>query len=222
MNDPIPSSPPRPALRVLDYAPSQANVQSQQACSDAKFGLVLTAATMLLGLFSWGSPNPLVLLLLPLVAATLFMGTLTIVNSVRDQAYRHRLSLFLGIVELALAATTLLASLVVPMSRPRGCGDSRVSLCRSDITTFESRCERFNIDMDRHPTTAEGLAALVQAPTKDPQNWRGPYLKSIPKDPWGNPYIYVSPGQHNPGGADISSAGPDGKLGTEDDVNNWP
>jgi general secretion pathway protein G len=215
-----PSSPPRPALPVLEYAQGSFDTDSMRAWSRAKLGLEFMAATVALGLLAIGFPNPLSgICLLVALAGTLFAGTAAILNSGQNQAYRRRLSLFLGIVELGLAASILVALFVVPMPRPRGGG--RLSACKTGISTFEAAVEQFNIDMDRYPMTAEGLAALV-TPTEDPQKWRGPYVKSVPYDPWGNPYIYVFPGTHNPGRVDISSAGPDGKPGTEDDINNWP
>jgi general secretion pathway protein G len=60
---------------------------------------------------------------------------------------------------------------------------------------------------------------LIQSP-RDARNWHGPYLDKLPQDPWGNYYLYVYPGKHNPAGYDLYSAGVDGKAGTDDDV--WP
>jgi general secretion pathway protein G len=61
----------------------------------------------------------------------------------------------------------------------------------------------------------------VQQP-RDAQNWRGPYLKSdVPKDPWGNDYVYECPGKHNASGYDLMSMGPNGQVGGNDDVTNW-
>ena len=80
------------------------------------------------------------------------------------------------------------------------------------------------MDNGSYPTTAQGLGSLTAAPTTAPQpkNWQGPYLKGqIPNDPWGKPYNYRAPGVKNPSGYDLSSSGPDGAEGTEDDINNW-
>ena len=63
--------------------------------------------------------------------------------------------------------------------------------------------------------------ALVNQPT-GLAGWQGPYLKrGTPKDPWGNPYLYRSPGQHNASGCDLYSMGPDGQDGGSDDIDNW-
>jgi general secretion pathway protein G len=60
-------------------------------------------------------------------------------------------------------------------------------------------------------------------PPKNVENWRGPYIQKnyIPKDPWGNPYVYRCPGRHNPDGYDLHSLGPDGQEGGGDDIDNW-
>ena len=54
-----------------------------------------------------------------------------------------------------------------------------------------------------------------------PKNWNGPYIKKDAKDPWDNPYVYKSPGEHNTDSYDLSSKGKDGIEGTEDDITNW-
>ena len=51
--------------------------------------------------------------------------------------------------------------------------------------------------------------------------WKGPYMENIPMDPWNNAYIYEYPGKNNPNGYDLSSMGPDGRAGTDDDIANW-
>jgi general secretion pathway protein G len=79
----------------------------------------------------------------------------------------------------------------------------------------------FEVDMGYYP---KSLVELIQQPrSTGAQNWHGPYLDSdaIPKDPWGNEYVYGCPGKHNPSSYDVSSAGPDGQMGTDDDICNW-
>ena len=80
----------------------------------------------------------------------------------------------------------------------------------------------FYLDAGRYPTGAEGLEALVR-PVTGIAAWNGPYVKGgkIPADPWGNAYVYASPGKNNQKGYDLSSVGPDGRSGTEDDIVNW-
>lgn len=92
----------------------------------------------------------------------------------------------------------------------------------SDITTLESSMDMYKLDNSRYPTTDQGLEALVSKPDIDPQprNYREDgYIKRLPNDPWGNPYLLLSPGEN--GNYDLFSAGLDGEEGTEDDIGNW-
>jgi general secretion pathway protein G len=97
---------------------------------------------------------------------------------------------------------------------------AKITAAKTDVAVLEMQLELLNIDMERYATTEEGLNALVTNTGNSP-DWHGPYLRRLPLDPWGNPYIYVSPGKHNAAGVDISSAGPDGKPDTDDDITNW-
>lgn len=102
--------------------------------------------------------------------------------------------------------------------------DARVSAAQAHIAEYEGALERFNIHMDRHPTTEEGLAALVVAPTEGRDKWRGPYIKMVRPDPWGHPYQYRFPGTHHSYGFDLWSRGADGADGGEaegTDIGNW-
>ena len=80
--------------------------------------------------------------------------------------------------------------------------------------------DAFEVDNGYYPKGKSGLNDLVQAP-RDAQSWRGPYLKEVPKDPWNNDYLYECPGRRNPTSYDLSSGGPDGKTGSDDDITNW-
>jgi general secretion pathway protein G len=101
--------------------------------------------------------------------------------------------------------------------------DAREKTARLQIESFSNALDLFFVDAGRYPTTAEGLAALAQRPP-GVDVWNGPYVKggTVPQDPWGNAYIYRSPGQH--GQFDIVSLGADGRDGGEGsnaDVNSW-
>ena len=95
------------------------------------------------------------------------------------------------------------------------------------IKTFETALELYKLDNGSYPTTEQGLQALVEAPSvgRLPRKWReGGYLQKskIPKDPWKNDYVYLSPGLN--GEIDIISYGDDGEQGGEgkdEDVNSW-
>jgi general secretion pathway protein G len=101
-------------------------------------------------------------------------------------------------------------------------GKSEIKVTQAQIDAFEKALDQFRLDVRRYPTAEEGLEALVTRPGNLP-TWKGPYLrKSVPLDPWGNPYLYRNPGQH--GEYDLVSLGKDGKPGGEDeaaDITNW-
>ena len=102
--------------------------------------------------------------------------------------------------------------------------DAKVSAAKSTIAELESALERYNIHMDHHPSTEEGLKVLVEAPAGDDKKWRGPYIKMLRNDPWGNPYQYRNPGVHHPTSFDLWSRGSDSADGGEGDgadIGNW-
>lgn len=116
---------------------------------------------------------------------------------------------------VVIVVITVLASLVGPMVF-RNVGDSKVAAARAQIELLGLALEQYRLDNDYFPSTAQGLAALRELPTGEPpaRNWRGPYLrKPVPLDPWGRPYVYVSPGVVNPQSYDLSSYGRDGQPG---------
>lgn len=102
--------------------------------------------------------------------------------------------------------------------------DAKVGTAKANIAELESAVERFYIHMDRHPTTEEGLKVLVEPPTGEEKKWRGPYIKMLRPDPWGNPFQYRSPGTRHATTFDLWSRGADGVDGGEsegEDVGNW-
>jgi general secretion pathway protein G len=101
-------------------------------------------------------------------------------------------------------------------------GKSQVKAARAQIDAFDKSLDQYRVDMGRFPTTEEGLDSLVVAPPGE-SAWGGPYLKkAVPLDPWGHPYVYVSPGEH--ADVDILSYGKDGQpggTGENADITNW-
>ena len=102
--------------------------------------------------------------------------------------------------------------------------ESKAKAAKIQIESFSSALDLYFLDNGRYPTSSEGLTALVQRPGST-MSWNGPYLKGsvVPNDPWGNAYIYRSPGQHN-GTFDIMSYGADGQeggTGAAADIANW-
>jgi general secretion pathway protein G len=122
------------------------------------------------------------------------------------------------IVILGLLATFLVPKII---SRP---DEARVIKAKSDIRAFETGLKMYRLDNGMYPTTDQGLQALIEQPEIDPipKNWNGPYLdiEVLPKDPWGNDYIYRSPGEYIEGTQrerdyEIISLGADGQEGGE-------
>ena len=118
---------------------------------------------------------------------------------------------------LVLVILAVLAAVVVPKFVGRS-EQARITAAKTQIASFETSLTSFEVDCGRFPTTDEGLTALVVQP-QNVKDWKG-YMKSVPKDPWGNAYVYKYPGVHNPSEYDIYSLGPDGREGN-DDVTNW-
>jgi len=142
----------------------------------------------------------------------------------RAIALRRRLRLRTGftLIELLLVLVILsiLAAVVVPKFTSSSEKAKRTA-ATTDISTLEGAVDRFELDAGRFPTNEEGLDVLAQQPTATVKAWHGPYVKRVPKDPWGNPYMYRYPGQGNVNGFDILSYGPDGHEGGGDDIDNW-
>lgn len=118
----------------------------------------------------------------------------------------------------------ILATLVVPkiMGRP---DEARVVAAKQDIASVMQALNLYRLDNSRYPSNEQGLKALVERPTTEPQpsNYKqGGYLSKVPTDPWGNPYQYLNPGLK--GEIDVMSFGADGKPGGEGinaDIGSW-
>jgi general secretion pathway protein G len=140
----------------------------------------------------------------------------------RTSCGTRRLSRAFTLIELLLVLVILaaLAAIAVPKMIGRA-EQGRVTSAITQIHNFKVALDTFRIDCRRYPTTEEGLRALVEQPG-NVTGWNSEgYIENIPPDPWGNPYIYRCPGQHNPNGFDVYSFGPDGQDGGADDIGNW-
>ncbi|MBN1932903.1 MAG: type II secretion system major pseudopilin GspG [Desulfobacterales bacterium] len=132
------------------------------------------------------------------------------------------------LIELMVVIVILgiLAGLIVPriMGRPE---EAKQLKAKMQIESLETALKLYQLDNGMYPSTEQGLQALVEMPENGtvPQKWRkGGYLEKgkLPKDPWGNDYIYLSPGVQ--GEYDIISYGADGEPGGDEknkDINNW-
>ncbi|NQY48580.1 MAG: type II secretion system major pseudopilin GspG [Colwellia sp.] len=124
-------------------------------------------------------------------------------------------------VMVVIVILGILASMVVPNlmgSQER----ANMQKAVSDVTALETSLSLYKMDNYDYPTTEQGLEALVEQSDIEPEPRRFPedgYIKRLPKDPWGNEYVLLNPGEQ--GKMDVFSVGPDGEAGTEDDIGNW-
>jgi general secretion pathway protein G len=121
---------------------------------------------------------------------------------------------------LVLVILSVLAAVVVPKFTKRS-EQARITAARTDIANLQVVLDAFEIDTARYPTSQEGLQALVTEPSGI-RDWHGPYIeRGVPNDPWGHPYVYRHPGEHNTISYDLHSLGPDGQEGGGNDIDNW-
>jgi general secretion pathway protein G len=131
------------------------------------------------------------------------------------------------LIEIMVVVVILgvLAAIIVPkfLGRP---DEAKVTKAKVDIKSLEEALGLFKLDNGFYPSTEQGLKALVskpeigRIPTKFPN---GGYLKKVPADPWGTPYVYLSPGAQSPD-FDVISYGADGQPGGENfdaDIKSW-
>ncbi len=152
---------------------------------------------------------------------------LAAVDGLKDQRKDRRTGFTLIELMVVIAILGILAALVAPSIIGRK-EDAMRAAAKAQIKNFEQALKLFYVDNGFYPSTEQGLQALVEKPTigRIPTRWReGGYLesKTVPKDPWGNPYVYISPGIHNRD-FDIISYGADGQEGGEGkdaDIQSW-
>ena len=125
-------------------------------------------------------------------------------------------------VMVVVVILAVLAALIVPRVVGRT-DEARVVAAKQDIAAIMQSLKLYRIDNSRYPMTDQGLEALVTRPSTGPQptNWKS-YLDKLPKDPWGQTYLYLNPGVH--GEIDVFSLGADGQpggSGADSDIGSW-
>ena len=130
----------------------------------------------------------------------------------------HRRAAAYTLVELmvVLVILGLLIGLVAPNFFGRA-DKAHVDTANIQMKSFYGALQTYRLDIGRYPTTAQGLAALIEAPAEVADYWHGPYLDAdaVPLDPWKTPYRYEQPADTRHGFA-LYSLGADGATGGED------
>jgi len=126
-------------------------------------------------------------------------------------------------IMIVVVILSILASLIIPriMNRP---DQARVVKAKQDMRALESALNMYRLDNYHYPSTNQGLQALVSKPAGQPApaNWQQAYLDKLPKDPWGQPYLYLMPGKN--GDFDLMTYGADQRKGgteSDADLGNW-
>ena len=139
----------------------------------------------------------------------------------KPRARRNRRGFTLLELLVVMVIIGLLAGYVGPKYFSQ-IGKSEVKAARAQLDALGKALDQFRLDTGHYPSTEQGLATLVERPANEAK-WAGPYLtKAVPLDPWGNPYVFIMPGEH--GEYDLLSYGKDGKPGGEGEaaeITNW-
>ena len=141
------------------------------------------------------------------------------------EVYRKQQS---GFTLIEIMVVVVIIGILAALVGPKLFGQvdkARVQAAKAEISTIESAMKFYRLDNFAYPTTEQGIDALVTKPN-DPsiKNWNpGGYLERMPSDPWGNPYLYLNPGNQG-GDIDVYTLGADAAPGGEDnnaDIGNW-
>ena len=135
-----------------------------------------------------------------------------------------------GFTLIELMVVIVILGILAGIIAPRMIGrtdEAKQMKAKVQIESLETALKLYKLDNGRYPTTEQGLQALVVLPDSGPsaKRWRkGGYLERgrVPQDPWGNVFIYLSPGVH--GDFDLTTYGADGEPGGDEydgDINNW-
>jgi general secretion pathway protein G len=141
-------------------------------------------------------------------------------NTIGRKAVRRAFTL------LEVLIVIVILGLLVAVIAPNFMGTQRkaeIDLTASQIKSLSKQLDLFRTHCGRYPTSEEGLAALRLKPDDETleNRWAGPYVDGEIRDAWGSELIYQYPGDHNEGGYDLSSPGPNKSAGDDDDITNW-
>jgi len=128
----------------------------------------------------------------------------------------HKRLRAMSLLEIMVVITLIgLVTAAIGVAAINQLGKGQSDAARNQAYEIAKSMDIYKLQNGSYPSTAQGISALSNPPKGKP------IMEAVPKDPWGNDYIYTSPGQKNPSKFDIRSKGSDGVEGTEDDVGNW-
>lgn len=139
-------------------------------------------------------------------------------NSMTMTRHSHQRGFTLIEIMVVMVILGLLVAVVAPNIMGRS-DQAKVTIARTQLSNIANALDLYRLDNGHYPSTQQGLEALVQRPTgtPEPRNWNPDgYLKGVPEDPWGNAYVYISPGQTR--AYDLYSLGSDGQEGGDGDA----
>lgn len=129
-----------------------------------------------------------------------------------------------GFTFLEIMMVVVIIGILMSIAIPRFAGRSEKAKLRAaklQIKHFQTALGQYEMDVGSFPSTSEGLKALVERPSDvSEEDWDGPYIDAIPKDPWHEEFIYKSPGDNSPD-YDLFSKAKDREEGTDDDITSW-
>lgn len=132
----------------------------------------------------------------------------------RTVARRHR---GMSLLEIMVVITLIgLVTAAIGVAVINQLGEGQKDAARNQAYEIAKSMDIYKLQNGSYPTTAQGIGALASPPKGKP------IMDAVPKDPWGNDYIYTIPGTKNPTKFDVRSKGNDAIEGNEDDVGNWP
>lgn len=141
----------------------------------------------------------------------------------RKTIYKNSRGFTLLELMIVLVIIGLLAGIIGP-NLFKNLEKSEATAAKAQVDSFVKAIDQYRIDNGDFPNNTEGLQALISAPA-NATRWKGPYIKKIPLDPWGMPYQYQYPGEHNTNNYDVFSFGKDKVAGGEkdefQDIGNW-
>ena len=130
-----------------------------------------------------------------------------------------------GFTLIELLVVIVIISVLAAVVGPRFFGrteQGKIAAARAQIENMSMALDNYQLDNGYFPSDEQGLEALVEKPSGRPPaaNWRGPYIKAreVPLDPWGNEFVYQSPGKVNTQWYDLLSLGKDGREGGDGDA----